>query len=288
MWRLWRSEFFTLILFYMGGHALMVLSLASLDSVAQLASAMAMFSLCSNVDSILAREVCARCGRGQPSRPWARGAMRHATLNASPWQTMSFVHGPIVPTNQMHYDTKWHFLENIFVYSNIITVVVYNIVYVVIMYRALKYNNLRYMYPLRNRPEFLAWTKIINYNTCLQVPRFVSGTKSDNLSGDRMHSHLQCDALWIELPSLGSKAVGRNGKQLLVLDVHFLKVLWWNTSGWWCCHLWCSASCCSHQAQLIKGSLTVALASNSQDLLSDPLMSWAWWLQHVPECQKQV
>ena len=92
--------------------------LASLDSVAQLASAMATFSLCSNVDSILAREARARCGRGRPSRPWAWGAMCHATLNASPWQTMSFAHGPIVPTNQMRYDTKRHFLKNIlYIYS---------------------------------------------------------------------------------------------------------------------------------------------------------------------------
>ena len=82
--------------------------LASLDSVAQLASAMVTFLLCSNVDSILAQEARAWCGR-----PWAQGAMRHATLNASPWQTMSFAHGPIVPTNQMRYDTKRHFLKNI-------------------------------------------------------------------------------------------------------------------------------------------------------------------------------
>ena len=83
-------------------------------SVAQVASAMATFLLHLNVD----REA----RTWQPSQSRARGTIRLATLNASPWQTMSFTHGSIVLTNQMSQDTNGHFLK--FIYSNIIIMVI--------------------------------------------------------------------------------------------------------------------------------------------------------------------
>ena len=50
----------------------------------------------------------------------------------------------------------------------------------------------------------------------------------------------------------GSKMVGRKGIQVLILGVHYIKLLVWNTPGGRCCHLWHSARCSSHQAQFIK------------------------------------
>ena len=38
----------------------------------------------------------------------------------------------------------------------------------------------------------------------------------------------------------------------ILLHVLLDKLLLWNTPGWRCCHLWHSATCCSHQAPLIK------------------------------------
>ena len=49
-----------------------------------------------------------------------------------------------------------------------------------------------------------------------------------------------------------------------------------NTPGWRCCHLWHSATCCSHQAQLIKGSLTVALVYKSQDFFREKTSGLEW------------
>ena len=70
--------------------------LDSKGSMAQLVSAMVMF--CSNLLDTYKLKSLVLGGRGWP-RAW--GAMRLTTLNASPWQNMSFAHGPIVLTNQM-------------------------------------------------------------------------------------------------------------------------------------------------------------------------------------------
>ena len=89
--------------------------LALLDLVAQLASAMATFALCSNVDSILAREARTHCGCGWPMAQPVPSARCYAPRDSECISMTNhvFTPRPIVPTNQMHYDTKWHFLKYI-------------------------------------------------------------------------------------------------------------------------------------------------------------------------------
>ena len=97
----------------------------------QLVSVMAMFSLHSNVNttvpdslnrygreqlpSLSQRERLGgpaykrgSCSVGSRPSPWAQGTF----ANASPWSDHHvFAHGPTVLTNQVHRDTKWHFLK---------------------------------------------------------------------------------------------------------------------------------------------------------------------------------
>ena len=95
--------------------------LTSLDSVAQLVSAMATFSLCSNVDSILAREARTQCGRG---RPGPAGPEREALCATQHWMHLHdkpcLLHTALsirpIRCVMTQNDTFW---KTFYVYSNI-------------------------------------------------------------------------------------------------------------------------------------------------------------------------
>ena len=77
--------------------------------MALLASAMVIFLLCTNVDT----GARGSCSAASPARE--HEAILHITCDI---ERIS-MDGHTVPTNQMCWDTKRHFMKNIFIYSNI-------------------------------------------------------------------------------------------------------------------------------------------------------------------------